>query len=539
MNKSTRRAMITIGLDDRELERDLAAARRKVRKGADDMNKPGRRDKGGKGFGFGAAAGVGIGVVDRVGDFISGTVDDLLVFENGLSRLQIASGKSNAEMAALRSSILDVSKATGIAAGDILVGNQTYIDLTGDVAGAEAAMSSFARIAQASGASVSDIATATAALKESMGLDPRDIEAAFSGLIQQGKAGAVSLKDLAGELSAVAPRFAKFGGSGLLGIADLGAALQVARKGFGSAGEAATGLEALMGALSMNAAKFEKANVKIFTKGKDGKKTFRGFVDIIDQIGKSKLVKDPTALAKAFGSKEAAQAFDMLSANRQELEKIYSAGLDAGAVQRDLDTRLAGPAGKIAIAMNAAKISVAEAFTPERIEKFAEALGKSAEWFAKIVGYADRLSDFIVDDPFEGETAAKFASTGLTHTESGDQRSRADAQKLIQKAARGEEVDSFNMNAAQTPELRKRAAAIAASELGLMSDGSEDPWNRTGSGPVASEASSKAFVEQLGKRLELAIAKGMANAPPTTLKTESNTIAKTVNNAPANRQPKR
>jgi TP901 family phage tail tape measure protein len=339
-------------------------------------------------------------------DAVMDAASDVRDFERGLVRFQIASNGTTAATDALRTSIAKVSTETGVARSEILAGAQTYVDLTGDVAGAQAAMRSFARIAQASGASVSDVSAAAAALQQSMKLDPGDIEAVFSGLIEQGKKGAVSLKDFAGELSAVAPRFAKFGGSGIQGIADLGAALQVVRQGFGSASEAATGLEALMGAMAQNAKKFEAAGVKIFTRSKDGTKTFRGFVDIVDAIGRSKLAKDPTALSKAFGSKEAAQAFDMLTRNRSLLDEIYQAGLKSDTVQRDLMTFTSSAAGRIDLAFNNMKVSIAEAFTPERIEKFASAM----EHVADLVGsIADTVDAILPGSSSDKQTAVKAA----------------------------------------------------------------------------------------------------------------------------------
>lgn len=557
---ATRRAIITIGLDDRALARDLDAATRRVRKAGGEMDRTGRRvgsgaagaGKGkGKGFGFGAAAGIGMKAFDSVTGLVTGVVGELYDFEKALVRTQIASGKSSAEMARTRASILAISRATGIAAGEILNGAQAYIDLTGDVAGAESAMTSFARIAQASGASVSDVATATAALKESMKLDSRDIEAAFSGLIQQGKAGAVSLRDLAGELSAVAPRFAKFGGSGLLGIADLGAALQIVRKGFGSASEAATGLEALMGALSLNADKFAAANVRIFKTGRDGKKEFRGFVDIIDSIARSRLAKDPTALTKAWGSKEAAQAFDMLVANRKELEKIYAAGQDAGAVQRDLSTYLGSAAGRMEASMNRMKVAIAEAMTPERIEKFARAAESVASAIEKIasIDFFGAIDTKALLDKAREEQGQSFA-TKLTHDRTGGPLSRNEAMEQIQAAARGEVPGTSWAGRREwkdvDPSVRRRAAEVAAKQMGLSPTGEEflpagrDPWNQVpkATGPARSPAEVKAFVDELSRGLQRAVTEGLA-AAKIELKTDSNTTARTVANAPINRQPAR
>lgn len=413
MNPKKAAATIGIKADSKALDADLASAKKKLRGFAGVVDKI----NGGKKMGkvWGGAKGAVVNAVGGATAMASSAFVDAAVsvidFERNLTRLQIAAGKSTADMDKIRASIYEVSRATGISTAAVLEGTQTYVDLTGDVDGATAAMSAFARISQASGASVSDVATATAALKESMQLDPKDIEAAFSGLIMQGKAGAVSLKDFAGELSRLAPQFAAFGGSGLKGIADLGASLQVIRKGFGSADQAAVGMQNLMTSLTMNAKKFSAAGVKIFKVGKGGKKEFRGWLDIIDQIDHSKLANSPDLLAQAFGSSEASRAFNMLRANRGELEKIYEVGLDVNAVERDRATFMASNAGRIEIAMNNMKLAIAEAMTPERIEAFVNGLERAAKFAG---GIADSIGSFMenvsgkageTDNPYYYENA--------------------------------------------------------------------------------------------------------------------------------------
>lgn len=426
MNTRKARALISIGAESSKLGRDLGDAKKKLRGFGGEAKKLLGKGLGAVGAGGKMLLGGGLlGAGFAAGNVLGDLVGDLFQFEKGLTRFQIASGKSANQINLMRTAIGDVSRETGVAREQILAGAQTYVDLTGDVAGAERAMRSFARIAQASGSEVSDIATAAAALQQSMGLDSGDIERAFSGLITQGKAGAISLKDLAAELSSVAPRFAKFGVTGVDGIASLGAALQVARQGFGSASEAATGLEALMGALAQNSARFQAAGVKIFNVGRDGRKTFRGFAAILDSIGKSKLAKDPTLLAKAMGSKEASQAFDMLTKNRGLLDDLTRAGLDAGAVQRDLLTYQESAAGKIEKAFNAAKISLAEAFTPERIEKFANALVKVLGLMSSIVDAVDTVFSPIDFDKLNVQRLASTNAQGQTITTRKDMFARA------------------------------------------------------------------------------------------------------------------
>jgi hypothetical protein len=126
-----------------------------------------------------------------------------------------------------------------------------YIALTGRAGEARDMLGLFARTAAVSGASLEDVAATAATLSNNLGIrDVAEMERALSGIYSQGKSGAVELKNMATILAGVTPQFAGFGVTGAEGIAELGALLQVARQGFGSAEEAATGLRAVMAGLT-------------------------------------------------------------------------------------------------------------------------------------------------------------------------------------------------------------------------------------------------------------------------------------------------
>ncbi|MGE0551364.1 MAG: phage tail tape measure protein, partial [Kofleriaceae bacterium] len=261
-----------------------------------------------------------------------------LDFDRQLVDLQIATGKTRGEMSAIADAARAVSSAVGLSSAEVLAGAQRYVAITGDVDGATTAMSSFARIARAAGAPVEDVSKAAAALRDNLNLDPSQFEAAFGGLIAQGKAGSVEVKDLAAELASLAPQFAQFKGAGGLGsVGELGAAFQIAKKGFGDANTAATGLKSMMTALTQNADRFAKAGIRVYDKDpKTGVKTLRNFSEIWADINKSKLVNDPTALGKAFGREEATRTFRMFQQYPALFEQLIAAGKEFGTVQQDL-----------------------------------------------------------------------------------------------------------------------------------------------------------------------------------------------------------
>lgn len=400
MSDSTR-ANIEITASSRKLARGLAAARRLV-------------------FGFASTAARGVSAAFKKiklgdvgknalghfgGDMLSKGMDTIVDaaqgvrdFERDLIRFQITTGGSAASTARLRNQIRGVSRETGVAAAEVLAGASQYVALTGDAEGASTAMRTFARIAQASGASVSDVAQATAAMRTSMGLNANDIEAVFSSMIIQGKEGAVELKDLAGELATLAPQFAQFrGGKSVGGIRELGAALQVVRSGAGTASEAATQLESLMGELAKPEVirKLAKLKINIFDKDpRTGLTTLRNASDIFEDLAKNQKLSDPRIVAAIFGRKEAQQAIRSIREHIDLYRDLKVAAEDTGAVQRDLNTFLESDAGRLDKAMNDLKVTIAEAFTPERIQAFVSAVEDLAGKIGPLVEGLGKINDY-------------------------------------------------------------------------------------------------------------------------------------------------
>jgi TP901 family phage tail tape measure protein len=401
------------------------------------------------GFGFGfAAAG------------ISNAVDDARAYEVQMARLAVAQGKSSEQMAGFREAVQRSSKETGIARSDLLAGVQAYQALTGDTEGGTRAMATFARVAQATGSSMSDVAGTAAALSQNLKIDPADFEAAFDVLNVQGKAGAIELKDLAAQMASLTPQFSKFaGGTGIAGMQKMGAAAQIIRRNFGGTAEAATGMRALMTQVVKNASKLEKAGVKVFWKDAQGKKHLKEFDAIVEDIGKSKLMADPVKLTKALGSAEALRALQALTDNFGEFQSMV-AETGSGSIAKDLENFLESPAGKMEQAMNKMKTSFIDALPPERIEAMADAVSSVSGLVNKVAGGVDKAGDVVADvvealawpwrskpeDP-EGERTQKRMSQlwwqGMSDEEARAQIGKEDeAKRQIAKIASGERTGS-------------------------------------------------------------------------------------------------
>jgi hypothetical protein len=330
---------------------------------------------------------------------------------------------------------------------------------------------------------------------QNMKIGPKDMEASFAALTIQGKKGAIELKDLASELSSIAPQWAMFNkGTGVEGVRELGAALQVVKRGFGGdAAETVTGLQSMLTALVKNEKHFRGAGIKMFeVDPKTGAKSMRSVLEIVDEIGKSKLVKNPTLLEKAFGRVEAYRAFLQLTQNKEALDDLISSSRDAGIIQRDLGTYMNSTAGKTSRAWEQMKNAMADVFTPERIKLFSEALVKAVELFGKIVGYIDRTAKFVSDvvDAVRGPSPEERADKNYKHVTAAsaaqDQafiaRNANDpaAIAIIQKKNRELARDNFRefaeLNAKEGRSDDEQARMLAAQKLAQFYQDKGDPF---------------------------------------------------------------
>jgi TP901 family phage tail tape measure protein len=293
-------AVLVLGSNDAPLQRGLGASRKRVQTWgnlvAGDIDKAFKKGLSSlttmTGF-----AGVGLFAMQA---------REVLAFQDGLSKLGVSARLNQYQMAALGDKIREAGVATGVSSEEILGGIQSYVALTGDVKTASESLEIFARAAQATSTPMSEIAKTAAALHMNLGITSKDMEAALSGIHSQGKQGAVEFNEMATIVGNLAPRFAQFGTVGVKGLGEMNGILQTMRVGFGTTGEAATSLEAIMGALTQGRTLKGLAGIGIkpFTVDTKGVHHMRDLRDIIAEIIK-KTHGDPIVLSHIFGRKEA------------------------------------------------------------------------------------------------------------------------------------------------------------------------------------------------------------------------------------------
>jgi TP901 family phage tail tape measure protein len=358
-----------------------------------------------------------------------------LEYRDALKRLQIAGGASSEQIGAMDAAMRRASDETGISKRETLAAARQYVALTGDLAGASTAIGTWARVAQASDSNIGDVASTAQALRDNLKIDPSQMERAFDILSGQGKQGAVEMSELRNQLATVTPLMAQFGGgASIQGLADLGATLQVVRKGFGSTEETVTGVQSLMTAMIKNADRLHRAGVDVYDKDpKTGVKHLKSFRAEFDAISNSKLMKDPTKLEKAFGRVEAYRAFLQLKDNRGEFEKLANASQYAGQTQKDLAAYMQSPMGRIKQAWTQAKNEITDALTPERAQAFATVLVGAAKALGFVLG---KMGDLLGKAEDIADRAGKGWAKLLGGESEEDRISHLQAQRIDERRAK-------------------------------------------------------------------------------------------------------
>lgn len=122
-----------------------------------------------------------------------------------------------------------------------------------------------AKAATATRASMDDLGSVAIALKDNLKIGEQGFEGALNMLAYAGKRGQFEIRDMAKWLPALSPSFQALGVTGKEAVAEIGAALQIARKGAGSNDEAANNFKNFLQKITApdTLKDFEKAGINL------------------------------------------------------------------------------------------------------------------------------------------------------------------------------------------------------------------------------------------------------------------------------------
>lgn len=223
----------------------MASAARNIRKTAREAEEAAkrveamqRRIAGGAGA-IAGAAGLGLSIAGTA-RIMKDSYTEFANFDRRMTNIGITADASTEDMRKVGAELKRMADQYALPLDTIAEGLDGLVSSGKTLQESMEFLPTIAATAQASGASIRDVATSADALSNHLGITGQQMQHAMDMLAAGGKAGKFELKDMAQYLPALAPLAAAVGYKGEEGLKKLVAILQVVRKGTGDAGSAAS-----------------------------------------------------------------------------------------------------------------------------------------------------------------------------------------------------------------------------------------------------------------------------------------------------------
>lgn len=268
-------------------------------------------------------------------------------FETALLDIAQKAELSDSAMTALGQRMRGLAPTVNQSAMDIARAMDTLLGMGLDGSTSETILPSLGKTATAYNADITDLAKTAMAAIDNLKLKAAELPRAMDMIARAGKEGAFELKDMAQYLPALAAMAEVNGMRGIDAIGELGAALQITRKGAGDSAEAATNLRNVLQKLTSEqvVSKFKKLggiNLKeqLDAQVKTGVSPLEAIIKITRDViakskGKIKISDLFTDMQMQLGMAALVQHYDEFLRIRQEMQTN-----SGGMVDQDFERRL-------------------------------------------------------------------------------------------------------------------------------------------------------------------------------------------------------
>ena len=261
----------------------------------------------------------------------------VVAFDDKLNRLGIQGSMTKKKLFALREEMFYVGLESGKSRTEIVAGLDAIVQRTGNIDWAVASYKDLAIVSQATGAAMADLGAMGSQLDEKFKIKPTGLMDALDILTGQGKAGSFTLENMATQGERLLTAANRLDMSGLKDLTRLGAFVQMARSGTGSAEQAVTAVERTIS----NIITKEKQVSKIFNI-RDANKNFKSLDTILKGII-SATKGDEAILGKLFGEEGVRAVSPLAKAFRDtgefgRFDKLLS-GNYSGVIAADMQSR--------------------------------------------------------------------------------------------------------------------------------------------------------------------------------------------------------
>ncbi|PVA00582.1 hypothetical protein DC365_00620 [Vibrio vulnificus] len=308
----------------------------------------------------------------------AGSAVAVMGLEERYEQLGTQVGKSRDEMTKLRKEMFATAQKSDIRVdqGELLAAVEKIAEKNGDLDFARENMENIARVMRATGAAGADVGEMFADMSDKFGLkNADDVLAAIDTLVIQGKAGAFTLQNLAAEGAAVSAAYSSMGRTGPKAVQEMGALLQIARMGSGSAAEAASSMDSVIADVRSNWERFEEMGIQVFDEEAlaRGEKKFRDLPNLLKDVMNT-TNGDITQVGELFGD-EAMRLMNVLAGEkgRASFDHFLEMYGDGTTVLQD-SARMAQTANAAMMSLKTAWLSFADDNLAEPIAAVADAI---------------------------------------------------------------------------------------------------------------------------------------------------------------------
>ncbi len=345
-------------------------------------------------------------LANRYTGFITGAGGALAVrnaasLELRLTRLGVQAEISQKEVNKLNNEIYRISQMRDININpdELLSSVEKIVSKTGNLKFAEDNLKNLAYTISATGAAGNDVGAMAADLFEKFNItDANTMISTLGMLVNQGKAGAFELRDLATQGERATSAYGQLGRTGVEAAAEMGAMLQMARKSTGSPEQAATSLEAYIRNLNATEkrAKLQKAGIRLMDP--EDPKRMRSAIDIAKDI-----IKLTKGNVEKIGSVIDAEGIKALNAMIIEYKQTGSFETVDSFVNISRESKgLLADSARVASTLDSSMTSLKTAWTAFANRNLAEPIQKLADALNRI--QPEQLDKWL-------KTAAKIAVT--------------------------------------------------------------------------------------------------------------------------------
>lgn len=191
---------------------------------------------------FAEAAAAGYGLARSLAPAVKAATD----MEAALVDLGLTANASSAEIKGVGDEARQLAPKVNQFAGSIVSAQAYLVGMGLELGKSRAAMPAIGKAATATGTDILDMAKSGFAAMDNLKVAPEQLADAFERMAKAGQEGGFELKSMAQFFPSLTAVAQNLGVRGVKGVTDLAAALQIARKGAGSPGEAATNLQNLL-----------------------------------------------------------------------------------------------------------------------------------------------------------------------------------------------------------------------------------------------------------------------------------------------------